>query len=202
MLEFSLGTGIRAGVWMGNGASRPSFAFQKMEQVHGTEVVEILGYGPAPKADALWTREKELCLAVYTADCLPLVLADEAAGLIAGIHAGWRGLTADIIPKTLAVLCENGAKAAHLKVGIGPFLGVECCVFSRPFEEIPEKYHWAILEQRVDLKAIALKQLLACGVVPAHVEWSPLCTACTPELPSWRRDRSSERLCTYIERNS
>ncbi|MEK9159898.1 MAG: polyphenol oxidase family protein [Patescibacteria group bacterium] len=170
---------------------------QLMNQVHGTKIVEVFAYGDAPEADALVTRVPGLRIAVKTADCIPLIMADETAGIAAAVHAGWRGLTADIIPKVLARLVSLGADPARLKVLVGPSLGVECAEFSDPLREIPAKFHWAIRERRVNLNGIARRQLEEAGV--QHIEWKPLCTRCNTEWPSWRRDKTSERFFTWIE---
>src|SRR5437870_277310 len=70
----------------------------KHHQIHGTRVVEVrkpleeLG-----DCDALWTREKNLPLAIATADCVPILLANPTGTCIAAVHAGWRGTYAHIL---------------------------------------------------------------------------------------------------------
>lgn len=193
--SFSIfGSGAKAGIWR-DGAEEPT---QRMNQVHGTTIVEVNRYGEEPEADALITRVPGLRIAVKTADCIPLVLADETAGLVAAVHAGWRGLTADIIPKVLLRLAEMGAEPGRVKVGIGPSLGTECAEFSDPQQEIPEKFHWAIQGKRVDLNGIALKQLLDGGIREENIEWLKICTHCDPAWPSWRRDHAPGRFLTWI----
>lgn len=195
------GTSIKAGIWSSEMA--PTFPVQTMNQVHGTDLVEMVRYETAPQADALFTLQPHLRLAVKTADCIPLIFADETLPLVAAVHAGWRGLTAGIIPKTLAELEKRGVNMARLKVGIGPSLGSSCAHFSKPFEEIPEAYHWAITKQAsggtVDLNGIALKQLLDAGLLKENIKRIELCTHCDPTWPSWRRDQTSRRLLTWIE---
>lgn len=187
------GGAVQAGIW------RDEFAtpVQLMNQVHGTGIVEVTSYGEEPEADALVTRKKGLRIAVKTADCIPLVMADETAGVFAAVHAGWRGLTADIIPKTMVRLVEMGADLGRLNVAVGPSLGVECAEFSDPEREIPEKFHWAIEGKRVDLNTIARRQLEEAGV--KHIEWVEICTRCDVGWPSWRRDKTAGRFWTYIE---
>jgi hypothetical protein len=99
-----------------------------------------------------------------------------------------------------------GASAARLKVGVGPSLGVECAEFSDPLVEIPAKYHWAVREKKlsgrtacvVDLWAILERQLREAGVAEDRVEWMRVCTACSPEWFSWRRDKVMKRFGTFI----
>lgn len=189
----SFGKGIVAGIWRDS----PEGPLQKMNQVHGTAIVEVFSYSDAPEADALVTRVPGLRIAVKTADCIPLVMADEEAGVIAAVHAGWRGLTTDIIPKVLTRLVKMGAEGARLKVAVGPSLGTECAEFSDPFNEIPAKFHWAIQGKRVDLNGIARRQLSDAGVT--QIEWVEICTHCNNEWPSWRRTHSEGRFLTWIE---
>ena len=188
------GPGVKAGIW--NGEGEPPFAVQRMNQVHGTALVEVSAYGAEPEADALWTRTRGVRLAVKTADCIPLVFADEEAGVIAAVHAGWRGLTADIIPKTLAMLELD---ASRLKVGVGPSLGTECAEFTDPLAEIPAKFHWAVKGKRVDLNGIARRQLVEAGVRAENIEWLQICTKCETTWPSWRRTQAAGRFLTWIE---
>lgn len=190
---------VAAGAQRQSADLKPDESMQFMNQVHGTRVVELSGRVEAPEADALITRTAGLSLVVKTADCLPLVFADERSGWIAAVHAGWRGLTTDIVPLTLARLKEKGVDLAALKVGVGPSLGLCCSTFSRPFEEIPEKYHWAIQENgHVDLNGICERQLLDAGVPSKSVEWLRICTACSKDWPSWRRDQAPGRFWTWI----
>lgn len=181
-----LGSSVRAGIW--TSAEEPPFEVQRMNQVHGTALVEVKEYGEAPEADALATRVPGLRIAVKTADCIPLIFVGE--GFVAAVHAGWRGLTADIIPKVLAELEPVNS------VAVGPSLGVECAEFSDPHAEIPEKFHWAIQGKKVDLNAIARRQLEEAGIT--NIEWLDICTRCNDEWPSWRRDQTKQRFLTWV----
>lgn len=168
---------------------------QFMNQVHGDKIVVIDKIGEAPECDALITCGN-ISLAVKTADCIPLVMADEEVGIVAAVHAGWRGLVADIIPKTVAKMIEMGASTENIKVGIGPSLGLSCSEFSDPMREIPEKYHYGIQGRNVDLKGIALRQLSEAGI--RQIEHFDICTKCDENWPSHRRNGTKERFATII----
>lgn len=168
---------------------------QFMHQVHGDKIVVVDKLGEIPECDALITSAN-VTLAVKTADCIPLVMSDEEAGLVAAVHAGWRGLVADIIPKTVAKMIEMGASPEKIKVGMGPSLGFSCAEFSDPMREIPEKYHYGIKGRNVDLNGIALKQLQEAGV--SQIERFDICTKCDNNWPSFRRDGTKERFATII----
>lgn len=101
-----------------------------LDQVHGAQVIEtIVGsdinakpYRPAPIADGIWTERPGLPCAVLTADCLPLVLCDEAGTIISTLHCGWRSLQQDIIQVAVNTMRPKakGALMAWMGPAIGP----------------------------------------------------------------------------------
>ncbi len=94
---------------------------QWLEQVHGNNVVDIIDYCEKPiVADAAITRQKNIALAVMTADCLPILLTNKEGSEIAVIHAGWRPLSANIIARTLAKMKST---ADDIHVWLGPCIG-------------------------------------------------------------------------------
>jgi YfiH family protein len=89
-----------------------------LTQVHGSRVVEALPAPRAlPEADAAWTRVPGPVCAVGTADCMPVVLADEAGSCVAIAHAGWRGLAGGVLESTVRALASP---AAALCAWLGP----------------------------------------------------------------------------------
>ena len=93
-----------------------------LSQVHGTEVLtaETLMTTP-PVADATVTVQSELTLTVMTADCLPVLFCDKAGTVVATAHAGWRGLCAGILEKTIAAMqTDPGDILAWIGPAIGP----------------------------------------------------------------------------------
>lgn len=141
--------------------------------------------------DALITATPGVALAVQTADCLPIALAGR--GVVAMIHAGWRGLAADILGRLVHRLeVEWGVEAADLAsvigVGIGPChypVGndVHQALSLIPMVGAP----WA-RGAAVDLAGWAYGRLLALGLVPARVSVLSGCTWCSPDHHSFRRD--------------
>lgn len=198
-LEFKIfGPKIYAGVTTENvkNAKIPDSVF--MNQVHGDKIVLVeKASDELIECDALISQAKGLKLFVKSADCMPLVMADEERGIIAAVHAGWRGIMLGIIQKALAKMREMGAE--KIKIGIGPSLGFSCSEFSDPLNEIPEKYHYAIEDKKVDLKRIALDQILACGILEKNIEHMDICTKCDSEFFSFRRDGTPKRFGTMIE---
>jgi len=100
-----------------------------MRQVHGTEVAYVgpadrLGGGDDPEADALLTDQPDVVLAARAADCVPVLLGDPDASLVAAVHAGRQGLVAGVVPRTVAALRDRGAR--RLTAWIGPHVCGRC----------------------------------------------------------------------------
>jgi polyphenol oxidase len=92
-------------------------------QVHSAEVAPVeepWTPGEAPRADALVTRRGGIAIAVSTADCVPVLLADATAGVIGAAHAGWRGALAGVVEATADAMERLGAKRAQIVAAIGP----------------------------------------------------------------------------------
>jgi len=92
-------------------------------QIHSPEVVvaaEPWTHESRPRADAIVTREPKLAIGVSTADCGPLLLADDAAGVIGAAHAGWRGALTGIVEATVAAMEKLGAERARIVAALGP----------------------------------------------------------------------------------
>lgn len=102
------------------------------QQVHGAGVAVVDrasaggGNGGVAGVDALVTTSAELGLVVLAADCLPVLLADPAAGVVAVAHAGRQGLVAGVLQATLAAMAGCGATAAGTTVVLGPAACARC----------------------------------------------------------------------------
>jgi YfiH family protein len=107
----------------------PASSLARLHQVHGAEVV-VAAAGrtpPWPEADIQVTHDRSIALAVQTADCLPMLVADRRTGAIGAAHAGWRGLARRVADALVsAMMREFGSAAADLVVAIGPSIGA-CC---------------------------------------------------------------------------
>ncbi len=92
-------------------------------QVHSPDVVvadEPWTNGNRPRADAVVTRVPRLAIGVSTADCGPLLLADDKAGVVGAAHAGWRGALTGVIEATVAAMERLGAKRNRIIAALGP----------------------------------------------------------------------------------
>jgi YfiH family protein len=94
-------------------------------QVHGTTALVVEGPWPAgrPQADAMVTATRGVALGVLTADCAPVLIADPQAGVVAAVHAGWRGALAGIIEAALDAMEGLGARRRCLRAAVGPCIG-------------------------------------------------------------------------------
>jgi hypothetical protein len=83
------------------------------------------GAGPAGGADVLVTTSPGVVLAILTADCVPIVLHDPVAGVLACVHAGWRGTAAGVTAAAVAALQDLGTRPSDVIAGIGPAIGAD-----------------------------------------------------------------------------
>jgi YfiH family protein len=103
----------------------------RAKQVHGTaSLIKRKGSAALPHlvpADLLLTDDRDVAVAIQTADCVPLLMADGRTGVVAAAHAGWRGLAAGVPAVTVGTLAATfGSRAADVIVAIGPSIGA-CC---------------------------------------------------------------------------
>ena len=168
-----------------------------MPQIHSTEVRVVDrtmgGHGvytpPTFECDALVTDSAGTALGVRIADCVPILLADPGAKVIAAVHAGWRGTVGDIVGKTVKKMCYLGACAEDIRAAIGPHI-------SMANYEVGEEVARAVLDV-VGEKALTLRHLrpaaeegkFLCGLgavnetllrraglLPEHIDICALCT--------------------------
>ena len=95
-------------------------------QVHGTRTIRAYGACAPEGVDAIFTTEPGLCVAVSTADCIPVLLHDPVHGAVAAIHAGWRGTVDRIIGKTFIAMNKAfGCTPSDIKAIIGPGISLK-----------------------------------------------------------------------------
>jgi YfiH family protein len=104
----------------------------ELTQVHGGDVVRVAGPGNGGAADAMWTTESGLPLAVFTADCLGVVLA--GAGVVGVAHAGWRGAIAGVVANLRWAMSDAGLPPS--RAAIGPGIGACCFEVGRELSEL------------------------------------------------------------------
>ncbi len=180
----------------------PPGAFQEVRQVHGTRIIRADGPlpPPPPEADGLITNRPGLLLAVFTADCIPLILFDPRRRAAAALHAGWRGTAAGILGRGIQRMGkEFGTRAEDLLLAIGPGIsgtryevGPEVAEALAGSLTAPRREQWFFPEARgADVARVNYLQALEHGLSPGSVETAPaeLDTLARPDLFfSHRRD--------------
>lgn len=177
---------------------------QKMifaRQVHGTEGIIIKCCGQEVMAfeipaDFSVTNQKNIALAVLTADCLPIVLVDPIHHAIALIHAGWRGSVTSIAVRAIeALIQEFGTQVRDVQVFFGP-CALPCCysVGDEVIQAIEKQYLRALTSvggaTYFDLIEYNSLKLIEAGVLPASVDKSyAVCTICDHRFWSYRRQQ-------------
>ena len=168
------------------------------EQVHGSRVA-VAGKGNEVKfikgADGLVSSEKGVSMAVFTADCLPVMMgtAGKAAGIV---HAGWRGLFKGIIPEAVKLFKDKfGAQPGELSVSIGPHICAGCYSIG---EEVRKAFGLSKNVAHFDLALEAESQLKAAGI--KFVRVSENCTMHEPGLFfSYRKDKTRARIMSLVK---
>lgn len=177
-----------------------------MNQVHGADVAVVDrpwgSSAPVPSVDAIVTTRRGLALAVLTADCVPVLLADPVAGVAAAAHAGRPGMIAGVVPAALRAMTERGADPSRIVARTGPTVCGRCY-------EVPEAMRAEVSAVEpaayaetswgtpaVDVGAGVHAQLERLGV--RDRQQSPVCTLESHDHFSYRRDRTTGRLAGYV----
>ena len=158
-------------------------------QVHKTRIVHVTPSTTKEElqeTDALITSHPGVCIAVMSADCVPIVLYDSKNNVIAAVHSGWRGTVARILEKTLDELSiRYGTQGEHVYAGIGPSVSQESyevgeeviTAVKAAFDSHSELLvHTIHQKAKLDLWNANRQQLLEFGVPEEQIEISNLCT--------------------------
>ena len=203
--QHSMGLNLEVGVpCRGVRGAAPTAWMLSVKQVHGTEALVVdRALIPADRFtggwDAVVTNQPGIMVAVRTADCVPVLMHDSKRGVVAAIHAGWRGAVAGIVPNTLALLHSRfGSRPDQVRVSIGPSAGVCCYEVDEPVLQNLRRecgsWEKVVKSRRngnahLDLKALVKEQALGAGVTPHAITTVNLCTICHEELFfSYRRE--------------
>ncbi len=185
-----------------------------LHQVHGNHGVVVSSSDQIKHenlffsdGDFLITALPHIGLGIATADCLPIVIYDEANKVIANVHAGWRGSAQEIVVRAVEAMCNNfGSKLDQLQFFFGPS-GKACCYEIKEdilphFEKFPFKDE--VIQQRdtrlmLDVAALNRLQLEVLGIKKnaCNVAYNA-CTLCMPSFCSFRRSKNAERQMTVV----
>lgn len=167
------------------------------KQIHENNVAIVTKENAKPafgqpkliEADGYVTKEKGVPLAIFTADCTPLLLADEINGVIAAVHCGWRSSVSDIMKNAVDAMISIGADVNYIKASMGP--AIQKCCFEvgkevvdeciRLIGELPQELCSDSKNEgkyMLDLKGVIRVRLLQLGLKDENIEILNECTMC------------------------
>lgn len=175
-----------------------------MNQVHGDKVVRVDGplQSAVDETDALVTTTPRLALVVVTADCVPVLMADSRAGVVAAVHAGRVGAQKGVVARAVEAMCDAGAHTEDISILLGP------AVSGRNYEvpaAMADEVEAALPGSRtttsrgtpgLDLRAGIARQITDLGITAIDVD--PRCTVDDRNLFSHRRDAPTGRLASVV----
>lgn len=182
---------------------------QWLDQVHGDGCIraDAGSCQSLPQADAAWTNERGVGLAIQSADCVPVALATADGQCIGAAHGGWRGLTGGVIASLVSAMRRDGSQSP-LSAWVGPAIGPDAY-------EVGEDVYAAVLaatsrslageffrngkasgKWRLDLFALTDWLLRQAGV--EQIACERLCTWSNAHLHSHRRDGATGRMATVV----
>ena len=183
-----------------------SLSVRTVKQVHGNKIVVISQpmtwnetWDGRSEADGMITAEAGSLLSIATADCVPVLMVEPECGLVAALHAGWRGTLAGISVRAVEILRANwGVKPGHLRVALGPAISGCCYEVShevgaafRQRWEIQSSVAWRPRGEKgwLDLRTINRIQCERAGIPPVQIQVVGPCTFCAgTRFASYRRE--------------
>jgi len=183
----------------------------KKSEVRGTHPVDGSHHSLLPiEADAIITNIKNLPIGVFTADCLPIVLADIRGRVVGIIHAGRVGTSLEITKKTVGKIKENfGISAEEIIAAIGPGIG-GCCYevdekSINPFKDRLEYFEKIAIEKyngrwMLNLIGVNKIQLMESGLKSENIFTAEFCTSChNDKFFSYRREgKTAGRMVSFV----
>lgn len=172
-----------------------------MNQVHGADVGYVTEpwQDDPPPLDALVTDQAGLALGVLVADCAPTLIADATAGLIGAAHSGRPGTAAGVVPALVRTMISRGADPSRMVALVGPAACGACYEVSPAVRAGFPAVGWSTSRRgnpALDIRSTITDQLKQHGV--ADIRHDPRCTIESPDLYSYRRDRTTGRFAGYI----
>ncbi|MDE7411992.1 MAG: peptidoglycan editing factor PgeF [Paramuribaculum sp.] len=166
-------------------------------QTHSARVAVIRDMPDIPSldgVDALVTDIPGVALGINTADCVPVLLADDEAGVIGAVHSGWRGTVAKISAEAVKAMVTAGADVKRIKAVIAPSICFYCYEvgqevadeFLRVFSYSPELIDRSQSKPHVSLAAAVFATLIDAGLDEDNIEFTDECTLCGDNLFSAR----------------
>lgn len=173
-----------------------------LKQKHGMIIHRASAGLQRPEGDGWVSDVPKLPVAVYCADCIPLLVWDRDLKAVGAFHAGWRGLTAGMVEAAVETFRGLGLEPGALRAAIGPHAR-PCCYRVGPELEarfLPESFSRRPEGLFLDLGAEARARFARSGVDGREVSVCPDCTICSGDYFSWRREGKDRRILGFIAR--
>lgn len=162
-----------------------------LNQIHSDKVFiynKLKGSIKDEEGDALITKEKGTAIGAFTADCVPIIIADVKNNIIASIHSGWRGTFNSIVVKTLEKMVnEYNLDVNETKIFIGPHIR-QCCYevseeLKKSFVEKTKVEEKVLFKGRnLSMEECILKDLREFGIKESNIYSLKLCTHCERDI--------------------
>ena len=182
-----------------------------LNQVHGSTIFNANTWNAidVPEADGVVTNQVNRVLAIMTADCLPVLLANQTGSVIGAAHAGWRGLVSGVIERTVEAMrdLDYQNQASHpIQAYLGPAIGPQAFEVGAEVRDLflthqpQDAKHFIQLEKKdkylANLYGLAISRLNALGIL--LIEGGQECTYQNQHFFSYRRDQRTGRMGSFI----
>src|SRR5262245_22128698 len=179
-------------------------------QMHGADIAPVHAGGFAGHVDGLVTTVRSVPLAIFTADCLAIVLVDVEAPALAVAHVGWRGTVRGATQAATAAIIAAGGRPERIRAAIAPSIGPCCYEVDGPVVDAfaaayPDRWRRWVRPARdarhvmLDLWAANTALLAEAGVDPTRIDNPRVCTACHLDLLYSYRKGAKGRLATLAQ---
>ncbi len=183
--------------------------FYVLKQIHSDKIIipekeDVKNFHT--EGDGLIMHKGSALIGVKGADCYPVLLADIKNRNIGAIHCGWRGIRRGIIENAIDNFAKMNSKLSNIFVFVGPGICEGCYEVGKEIieefkgEDVEEPFYTKVEDKfYLDPGKLILIKLLKLGINIKNIEFLSLCTKCSYNfLPSYRRDRSSDRIFAFI----
>ncbi len=187
------------------------------KQVHGTAVhlASKPGQMVESECDIVMTGHVGIPVAIKTADCLSVLMVEPEAGLVAAVHAGWKGTLARVSQVAIEKIRSMGGDPEKIHAAMGPSMKAHCYEVASDVEG-PFRKEFPVWPQilkvlddtgrkwLLDVPETNRQQMMASGVLSENIDHIDLCTYCRPELfYSYRREgETAGRMISFIQLTS
>lgn len=171
-----------------------------LNQNHTAHVVCYPSHQGAKDADGMITNVKNVGLFIRHADCQAALFFDPVTNVIAAVHAGYRGQIQKIYSQTVNLMTKYfGVDPKNLRVAISASLSFPCAEFKNFQDEFPHEMHRFQKDMKMDLKALAVDELISLGLKKQQIDMSSLCTYLDQKaFYSYRLSKTKKRLASFI----